>query len=590
MAASSLSRPCRWASPGLTSADAVLRGSSPAPLSSPVIGYRCKSPAGRALCRSGSLMQIGTCRGRFAWNNTSAIDSAEYVKRRLRAHGSDTSTAAGSSDEETDSDLVHPSNSATPRAFLQDEPDDEADGPQPHILWTPPPATLSSAHAAVDPRAAEAAAALRQALCEAIEGCADEADIEAWCNIERLRESRSVLAEAISSTRLQLPCAKGEQQTLLVEALCRAEDRRRRIQHRIEDLRGQVRVLCRVRPLIEQELAHGERAVVRALDGVTLEAGQSDNVFSFDGVFCPGDPEQIFEDCRDLVQSATDGHNVTIFAYGQTGTGKTHTMYGTPDEKGITQHMGSELFRIVETMRTHSTVYVTASMVELYNNEISDLLRPTDSFGKSAAKSSKLFVRQRNAAPSHGTARDVIVENLEEVDVENEDKLLELLSQGLAQRSVAAHAMNTDSSRSHLITTIKIESVHHQSAAVVRSKILFVDLAGSERLKKTAAHGQRQKEAIEINRSLTALGDVIAAISQGQRQVPYRNHKLTQLMQDSLGGTAKTLMLVHCTPASSSLSETNMSLKYAARAKHISNKPVKSAASGANTPSSQVLR
>eukprot|EP00747_Dinoflagellata_sp_TGD_P068042 gnl/TRDRNA2_/TRDRNA2_155542_c0_seq1.p1 gnl/TRDRNA2_/TRDRNA2_155542_c0~~gnl/TRDRNA2_/TRDRNA2_155542_c0_seq1.p1 ORF type:complete len:386 (-),score=49.24 gnl/TRDRNA2_/TRDRNA2_155542_c0_seq1:266-1423(-) len=329
----------------------------------------------------------------------------------------------------------------------------------------------------------------------------------------------------------------------------------------------------------DREVANGDTMAVRALDGLTLETGPSKCTFSFDSVFLPGSQDEIFEDCRDLVHSAADGHNVTIFAYGQTGAGKTFTMYGTPQEEGITPRIATELFRIVDTMRTYSTVSVTASMVELYNNSICDLLQDarTRSFARSASQTPLTPRRPSKGASSTlrmrqgGACGDVQVEHVVEREVQDEIELKVLLNQGIAQRSVSAHRLNAESSRSHLITTIKIMAVNSATEEVVRGKILLCDLAGSERLKKTDSQGQRQKEAIEINRSLTALGDVIEAISRGQQQVPYRNHKLTQLMQDSLGGTAKTLLLVNCSPASSNLHETVMSLKYAARAKCINN-------------------
>mmetsp|Transcript_56759 Transcript_56759/g.94237 ORF Transcript_56759/g.94237 Transcript_56759/m.94237 type:complete len:157 (+) Transcript_56759:3-473(+) len=131
--------------------------------------------------------------------------------------------------------------------------------------------------------------------------------------------------------------------------------------------------------------------------------------------------------------------------------------------------------------------------------------------------------------------------------------------------------MNDKSSRSHLILIIKIVSVNKETHDQLRGKILMCDLAGSERLKKSEVTGDTQKEAIEINKSLTVLGDVIEALTKKQKSVPYRNHKLTQVMQDSLGGTSKTLMFVNCSPASSNMDETLMSLKYATRAKNITN-------------------
>merc|ERR1719230_2008098 len=122
---------------------------------------------------------------------------------------------------------------------------------------------------------------------------------------------------------------------------------------------------------------------------------------------------------------------------------------------------------------------------------------------------------------------------------------------------------------------VRIISVNNDTKEKLRGKILLCDLAGSERLKKSEVSGDMQKEAIEINKSLTALGDVIEALTKKQKQIPYRNHKLTQVMQDSLGGTAKTLMFVNCSPASSNVDETTMSLKYATRAKNVQNNVVR---------------
>merc|ERR1719478_858796 len=169
----------------------------------------------------------------------------------------------------------------------------------------------------------------------------------------------------------------------------------------------------------------------------------------------------------------------------------------------------------------------------------------------------------------------VMIEHLIEESCRSAEDLMKVLDRGNDMRHVAATAMNSESSRSHLILIIKVVSVNKETHDQLRGKILLVDLAGSERLKKSEASGENAKEAIEINKSLTALGDVIEALTKRQKQIPYRNHKLTQVMQDSLGGTAKTLMFVNCSPAESNNDETVMSLKYAARAKKITNTAVK---------------
>lgn len=200
-------------------------------------------------------------------------------------------------------------------------------------------------------------------------------------------------------------------------------------------------------------------------------------------------------------------------------------------------------------------------MLELYRNDLLDLLNKGPD-GKPSSK--KLNVRQDKSGA-------VSVENLIERECNNPQELSGLLDDGNKYRTVASTAMNDESSRSHSVLMVKIKSINKETSQELKSKILICDLAGSERLKKSLVSDDMQKEAIEINKSLTALGDVISSLTEGQKQVPYRNHKLTQLMQDALGGSSKTLMFVNCSPAASNYDETMMSLKYASRAKKIIN-------------------
>jgi hypothetical protein len=289
-----------------------------------------------------------------------------------------------------------------------------------------------------------------------------------------------------------------------------------------------------------------------------------DEKFGFDAVFSPGTQDEVFEDCRDLIQSAADGYNVTMFAYGQTGAGKTFTMYGAPGMEGTAPKTINEVYRVIEEGKDRFNFTVMGSMLELYCNDLVDLLAKGEL--AKGAKAQKLNVRQDKQG-------NISVEHLSEEACANAEELSALLERGNSHRSVAATAMNSESSRSHLVLIIRIISVNKETKEQLRGKLLLCDLAGSERLKKSEVSEKGQKEAIEINKSLTALGDVIEALTKGGKNIiPYRNHKLTQLMQDSLGGTAKTLMFVNCSPASSNLDETFMSLKYAQRAKKITNK------------------
>jgi len=373
-------------------------------------------------------------------------------------------------------------------------------------------------------------------------------------DIDSMREAKEKLATAITGA-----LAAGVAESDLKDA----ESRRKKLHNTIEDLKGSIRVFCRVRPLSKKEKEAGDTKVTKGVDSMNLSIeseSAGSTKYTFDAVFLPGTQVEVFEDCKDLVQSAVDGYNVTLFAYGQTGAGKTFTMHGTKEEEGVAPRTIQELYRVMEEGKSRCNFTVMCSMLELYRNDLVDLL----SKGNPAASKGKLVVKTDKAGA-------VMVENLTEETCETADELSRLLQRGNDQRTVAATEMNSESSRSHLVLIIKVVSVNRETKEQLQGKILLVDLAGSERLKRSGVEGDAQQEAIEINKSLTALGDVIEGLTKNQKVIAYRNHKLTQLMQDSLGGTAKTLMFVNCSPASSNLDETVMSLKYATRAKTITN-------------------
>jgi len=354
-----------------------------------------------------------------------------------------------------------------------------------------------------------------------------------------------------------------------------AENRRKRLHNAVEDLKGSIRVFCRVRPLSKRENDLGDNQVTKATDSMTLQVEQSSRQvsnFGFDSVFTPGNQEEVFADCSDLVQSAMDGFNITIFAYGQTGAGKTFTMYGVPGNEGIAPRTIGEIFNLIDRDQGRFNHTVMASMMELYRNDLVDLL-----VGKGGNTSP-------NKRQSHGVQQParldirvdartqaVSIEGLTEEECVDANALEKLLARGNNMRTVASTAMNSESSRSHLLLMIRIVKVNIETHQQQQGKVLLVDLAGSERLKKSEVKGDMQKEAIEINKSLTALGDVIESLTTGKGVIPYRNHKLTQVMSDALGGTSKTLMFVNCSPASSNVEETVNALKYATRAKNIVN-------------------
>jgi len=396
----------------------------------------------------------------------------------------------------------------------------------------------------------------KERMLAALKKCMEDVKDVDMKSIDAVRAAKEALSAAIATAQ-----AAGVPEAELKDP----ELRRKKLHNTVEDLKGSIRVFCRVRPLSSKENHSGDTDVTKQADPMTLEvvkdAEGGKEKYSYDAVFTPGTQEEIFEDCKDLVQSAVDGYNVTLFAYGQTGAGKTFTMAGVPGQLGITPRTISELFSVIGGLQHRFDFTLTGSMLELYRQDIVDLLAKGV---ESQTRRKALNVRQDKSGA-------VVIENLTEEVVKSSADLDQVVDRGNQQRTVAATQMNSESSRSHLVLIVKIQSVNKETGDKMNGKILIVDLAGSERLKKSMTTAENQKESIEINKSLTALGDVIEALTKTQKQVPYRNHKLTQLMQDSLGGTAKTLMFVNCSPASSNLEETLMSLKYAARAKKITN-------------------
>ncbi|KAK6916933.1 MyTH4 domain [Dillenia turbinata] len=355
-----------------------------------------------------------------------------------------------------------------------------------------------------------------------------------------------------------------------LEALYKEEQvLRKRYFNTIEDMKGKIRVYCRLRPLSEKEITDKERNVLTSVDEFTVEHPWRDDKkqHMYDRVFhnC-GTQEDVFEDTRYLVQSAVDGYNVCIFAYGQTGSGKTFTIYGSEDNPGLTPRAMVELFKILKRDSNKFSFSLKVYMVELYQDTLLDLLLPKN------AKRQKLDVKK----DSKGM---VFVENITVASVSKYEELKSIVERGFVQRHTSGTQMNEESSRSHLILSVVIESTNLQSQSIARGKLSFVDLAGSERVKKSGSSGSQLKEAQSINKSLSALGDVISALSSGSQHIPYRNHKLTMLMSDSLGGNAKTLMFVNLSPAESNLEETYNSLMYASRVRSIVNDPSKNVSS-----------
>ncbi|KAL4224904.1 Kinesin-like protein kif17 [Mactra antiquata] len=288
--------------------------------------------------------------------------------------------------------------------------------------------------------------------------------------------------------------------------------------------------------------------------------------FTFDGsYFVDSTTENIYNEIAyPLVEGVTEGYNGTIFAYGQTGCGKSFTMQGIsdpPTQRGIIPRAFDHIFETV-TCADSTKFLIHASYCEIYNEEIRDLL------GKDIK--AKLDLHEH---PEKG----VYVNGLSQTPVHNVVECNKIMERGWKNRSTGATLMNADSSRSHSIFTINLEMMTPDDEGeehIRAGKLNLVDLAGSERQAKTGATGARLKEATKINLSLSALGNVISALVDGKsKHIPYRDSKLTRLLQDSLGGNTKTLMVACLSPADNNYDETLSTLRYANRAKNIKNKP-----------------
>lgn len=290
--------------------------------------------------------------------------------------------------------------------------------------------------------------------------------------------------------------------------------------------------------------------------------------FTFDAVFSEKSSQRkIYDVCgAPIIESVLEGYNGTMFVYGQTGAGKSFTMEGVPTDpelRGIIPNAFQHIFDHIALKESNETYLVRASYFEIYNEEIRDLLSstPKDSLELKESPTTGVYVK---GLSSH------VVKSFEEIDA--------VMQRGKANRSVGATLMNAGSSRSHSVFTIVIErSVRDENGDdhIRVGKLNLVDLAGSERQGKTGATGQRLKEATKINLSLSALGNVISALVDGKtHHVPYRDSKLTRILQDSLGGNTKTVMCANAGPAEYNYDETISTLRYASRAKKIQNKPI----------------
>lgn len=362
-----------------------------------------------------------------------------------------------------------------------------------------------------------------------------------------------------------------------LESKLRSEETiRRELHNTIQELKGNIRVFCRVRPMLaseesqrscafsfgqdERELVVESTSLNETICGNKKAAPKHE--FMFDKVFTPSSSQgDVFGEISQLIQSALDGYNVCIFAYGQTGSGKTFTMegnHGDHEAKGMIPRALEQVFRTSQDLREKGWQYtIEASFLEIYNETIRDLLGSGDSNTKHEIK----IVNPSNT----GGACEVTVTNVKTVTVTSETQVYSLLEKATQNRAVAATQCNERSSRSHSVFRLKLVGENQLTGEKCQGTLNLIDLAGSERLSQSCSTGERLRETKNINKSLSNLGNVIMALANKEQHIPYRNSKLTFLLQNSLGGNSKSLMFVNISPKEESLQETLCSLRFATK-------------------------
>ncbi|TDL27492.1 kinesin heavy chain [Rickenella mellea] len=331
-----------------------------------------------------------------------------------------------------------------------------------------------------------------------------------------------------------------------------------------------VKVVCRFRPPNALEQREGGEIVVAFDDNnqtvqvksAQLSSGPEKDGFTFDRVFPMATKQhEVFDyGVKGIVQDVIDGYNGTVFAYGQTGSGKTFTMMGadidSEDLKGIIPRITEQIFAAIVESDPHLEYLVKVSYMEIYLERIRDLLAP---------QNDNLQIHEEKS-------KGVYVKNLSDYYVSSAKEVYEIMRQGGAARVVTSTNMNAESSRSHSIFLITIQQRNTETGAQKTGNLYLVDLAGSEKVGKTGASGQTLEEAKKINKSLSALGMVINALTDGKStHIPYRDSKLTRILQESLGGNSRTTLIINCSPSSYNEAETLSTLRFGMRAKSIKN-------------------
>uniref|UniRef100_A0AAQ4Q5G6 Kinesin-like protein n=1 Tax=Gasterosteus aculeatus aculeatus TaxID=481459 RepID=A0AAQ4Q5G6_GASAC len=319
-----------------------------------------------------------------------------------------------------------------------------------------------------------------------------------------------------------------------------------------------INVVCRFRPLNSSEVARGDKYIPKFQgEDCVLIAGKP---YHFDRVFQSDTTQVQFYNAvaQKIVRDVLGGYNGTIFAYGQTASGKTHTMEGKlhdSDMMGVIPRIVDDIFNYIYSMDENLEFHIKVSYFEIYLDKIKDLL--------DVSKVNLSVHEDKNRVP--------YVKGCTERFVSSPEEVMDAIDEGKNSRHVAVTNMNEHSSRSHSIFLINIKQENSQTGQKLTGKLYLVDLAGSEKVGKTGAEGTVLDEAKMINKSLSSLGNVISALSEGSGYVPYRDSKMTRILQDSLGGNCRTTMVICCSPSAFNDAETRSTLMFGQRAKTIKN-------------------
>ncbi|XP_037386947.1 kinesin-1 heavy chain isoform X2 [Pygocentrus nattereri] len=319
-----------------------------------------------------------------------------------------------------------------------------------------------------------------------------------------------------------------------------------------------IKVMCRFRPLNNSEVERGDKYIPKFQgEDTVVIAGKP---YMFDRVLqSVTTQEQVYNACaQKIVKDVLDGYNGTIFAYGQTSSGKTHTMEGNlhdTDAMGIIPRIVQDIFNYIYSMDENLEFHIKVSYFEIYLDKIRDLL--------DVSKTNLSVHEDKNRVP--------YVKGCTERFVCSPEEVMDTIDEGKSNRHVAVTNMNEHSSRSHSIFLINVKQENTQTEQKLSGKLYLVDLAGSEKVSKTGAEGAVLDEAKNINKSLSSLGNVISALAEGSTYVPYRDSKMTRILQDSLGGNCRTTIVICCSPSSFNEAETKSTLMFGQRAKTIKN-------------------